>query len=178
MSLVIPFWLCNPPQIFDYATFQCNSNFRVKCDWIVIYFALIILFGPFIFILVTSVWLLVYVARKRSSGLQKQGVVTIILVSVNFFISNIPFSVFFTVMAAGTDIRKVAYFPQIYRFVVYILNLNFVSNPIIYYLSIASFKRFVDAKILCRGNGMIVTPDPSRRLTQGTRPESDFNLRI
>ena len=123
-------------------------------------------------ILVTSVWLLVYAARKSTTGLQMQGVVTIILVSVNFFISNIPYSAFFAVMATGIDVRKILYFPQIYRFVVYILNLNFVANPIIYYLSIASFKRFVDTKIFCRRNGTLARTVSSRRPTQFNRPDN------
>ena len=158
ISLLLPHWLCDPPPIFNYITYHTNSYYSYKCgSWYLLYFAIFILLGPFFLILITSVWLLVYAARKRSTGLQKQGVMTVILVSVNFFISNIPHSVYFVVQSTGKDMMKIPYFPQITRFVVYILNLNIMTNCMIYYLSIASFKRFVDSMFRRRTDEIIVT---------------------
>lgn len=158
ISLLLPYWLCEPPEIFNYITFHSNSYYSLKCgSWYSLYFAIFILLGPFFLILLTSVWLLVYAASKRSTGLQKQGVLTVILVSVNFFISNIPHSLYFVVQSTGIDMMNIPHFPQITRFVVYIINLNIITNCMIYYLSIASFKRFVDSLLRRRTDEIIVT---------------------
>ena len=131
------------------------------------------LFGPFLVVLVTTIWLILHVVTVTSSRLQKQGILTLILVSVSFFIANIPFCALFALVTINSNfILSLSWFPDINRAVIYILNINIIANPCIYYLSIASFKDFVQGSI-CNQRDIMVERFRSYNNNTITRAEEE-----
>eukprot|EP00116_Pleurobrachia_bachei_P005993 sb/3466255/ len=171
----LPNLLCNPIFAFDRVTYQCSIHIIETCPWVNIYYGALVLFGPFLVVLVTTIWLILHVVTVTSSRLQKQGILTLILVSVSFFIANIPFCGLFALVTINHNfiVTSLSWFPDLNRAVIYILNINIIANPCIYYLSIASFKEFVQGSI-CNQRDIMVERFRSYNNNTVTRGEEEM----
>lgn len=115
---------------------------------------------PTIVIVVATLWLLLKI--RRLHGIQRQGVITVLVVSLVFVISLAPWNVLIlywlpAALSATSDDpddepvdelanQGDAYVP--YRVAIFMSYLNFAANPIIYYVTIRSFNRFVRRMML------------------------------
>ena len=116
----------------------------------------VLLITPTIFIVFTTGWLMMFVKKRR--GLQAQGVVTLISVSIVFLISWTPYGLYNGVVPLVSEetVEKHAQsFAIADTICVYIMYINFSVNPIIFYLSINSFNTFVQ-KVVLRRNSTII----------------------
>ena len=100
-----------------------------------------------VIIIITTAWLLAEVKKVSTSPGLKKGGIAIVAVSVIFTIATLP--------AAIVMILKMAHVPfgevtgaVCNIFATYIFYISNFFNPVVYYFSIRSFKRFVDGKLL------------------------------
>ena len=99
---------------------------------------------PIGIIVITTLWLMRFVHRAR--GLQVQGAVPLVLVSIIFIVSWLPYGLYNAVIAFLPDDDIVKYARVLATtdvISVFIMYFNFSSNPVIYYFSVKSFKEFV-----------------------------------
>jgi len=138
---------------YSYNTHMCVV--WVYKDVAGLYTAIIALFTllPMLVIVVTTIWLMVYVQKVRGS-LSKEGVVTLIAISLVFIVSFIPMgtkSIVFWLLSkllGGMEYEDWynlvnainAYYTELSLSVPY---LNCMANPIIYLFTVTSFKTFV-----------------------------------
>ena len=90
----------------------------------------------------TTAGLLWFVRRVR--GLNRQSVMTLVLIAIVYFISFTPYGllVLFTNILSPGQLGSL-WFVRFIRLAVVMPWFNFAANPIIYYLSIRSFGDFV-----------------------------------
>lgn len=94
--------------------------------------------SPVLIVSFCSIWLIWHLRRLR--GLQKQGVLTLLLISVMFLVSYLPNATYLVVwLVESRDI----YLELFHGFGVYVQFLNVMGNPYIYLLSSRSFREFV-----------------------------------
>ena len=136
---------------FSASSYRCDGSYELTSGkwWLPV---LSVLFGlvPIVVVTVTTLWLMFYVKRVR--GLQKRGVVTLVLVSVVFMVAHTPYVLLFlsyAVLEPG-DPRYATFYEHYYRFSLFIVFINYVANPFIYFVSIESFKEFVMTYIFRR----------------------------
>ena len=81
-------------------------------------------------------------------GLQKEAIVTLVLVSAVFFLSFVPHGMFFilSIIFKMINLEYSDSFVHYYRFTLFVINLNSVANPFIYFLSIASFNSWISGR--------------------------------
>ena len=131
------------PFVLDSATYKCSSNVEPDAGSFVAA-AFVVVFGitPTLIIAVSSAWLLHFVHKVR--GLRMEGVVTVLLVSFVFFVSYVPYSVYEVVRKFMTARSKnTAWFLLFRKFVVYFVYVNYAGNPVVYFVSVRSFREFV-----------------------------------
>ena len=87
------------------------------------------------------IWLLRFVKSER--GLQKQTVATLVAISTIFVISFTPYAV----MAIFEKLITPESYVYYRRFAGTMLQLNIATNPIIYYVTVRSFRNFVNQMI-------------------------------
>ena len=122
-----------------YALFRCAMNFELTM--IVRIYAMGTLFTNMSIIIATTAWLLYFVQKVR--GLQKQGVVSLMLISVVFILTYMPYGISTVIQNAHITKMGVAY-RKYYIYSVFIIFVNSCANPIIYYISVKSFKEFIN----------------------------------
>ena len=94
--------------------------------------------SPVLIVSFCSAWLIWHLRRLR--GLQKQGILTLLLISLMFLVSYLPNAIYLVVwLVESRDI----YLKLFHGFGVYIQFLNVMGNPYIYLLSSRSFRNFV-----------------------------------
>ena len=106
---------------------------------------------PIVSIVSTTLWLLRFVQKAR--GLNLQGSMTLVLVSIVMIVSWAPYVVYNCIMSFSIDNfkRNNAVFLAGFEMIcTYITFVNFSSNPLVYYLSVSSFNKFV-TRIVSKG---------------------------
>ena len=106
---------------------------------------------PVVFIVSTTLWLLRFVQKAR--GLNVKGSMTLLSVSIVFIVSWGPYGVYYCIMSISSDNfkRNNAVFLAGFETIgTYITFVNFSSNPLVYYLSVSSFNKFV-SRFVCKG---------------------------
>ena len=88
---------------------------------------------------VTTIWLMVYVKKVR--GISKESVVTLITISLVFFVSFIPIVIgrLFTAQIYLFGHDSYYYFEFVYG----VCYLNYIANPFVYFFTVKSFNGFV-----------------------------------
>ena len=124
---------------FRLSFFRCEGYFEGR------FFKLIPLINVVLFMLVPMllvavgiVWLLLYL--RKVSGLQRQGIATILGISSCYFLSFLPWGLFYILrgpLNLGSDVYVAVYY---YRFATFATFTNFAANPIIYFVSLKSFR--------------------------------------
>ena len=142
---IIPTQLIYRTETFRLTYFRCEGYFtgtgmlaKIFPFLCVVFFILL----PMLVVLIAIIWLLQYV--RRVQGLQKQSVITLLLISLCYFTSYLPYGGYFVIR---TFFPRVASLYSVrfhyYRFALYMCYLNFSANPIIYLVSVKSYKEFL-----------------------------------
>lgn len=136
---------------FDYRSYRCaNLHTPDEWEWLDPLNTLIFFLTPNIIVVVTTVWLLVY--TNKCAAIHKQAVVTMVTVSLVFCISYAPIGVYLVaekwiIEAAGDRKHENFFYLQLYRYGTLVKFINNSINPVIYYLTISSFRKFVREKV-------------------------------
>jgi len=126
---------------------KCGSALPPPARMLMMVFAMMFTLLPSLLIFLTTIWLLCYVRRVR--GLQRQGVITLLLISTLFCFANAPSGSYYFFKGALTNEDKASDWFQIYfSFSMYVLYINYACNPIIYLFTIRSYRRFIRMKVL------------------------------
>ena len=127
--------------------YQCNSEASagspiVKILTVVV--GVLFVFLPVLTILITAIWLGALVKRV-TGGIQRQSVLTLIFISLVFFISYIPLFCLGYVKRNISEERQahLPWLPLLLQVSTLLVNVNFAANPLIYFLTIRSFSVFV-----------------------------------
>ena len=133
---------------FSYRTYSCSyAIIRAPkwLDWYRVVSLTVHTFIPYTTLLLTSILLLIAAKRsasERGAGLQRKGVITVLLTVGVLMISYLPALVVLVVEAVGVQQR-----PSIRRVVEYLPYLNLMANFFIYSLTVRSFNAFLRMKI-------------------------------
>ena len=151
----------DPNVYYDTVSFQCWVNYQHKIPFGSILVGWMIVMN--VIIIITTTWLLIQVKKvSLVSGLTK-GSIAIVAISAIFTIATLP--------AAVVMILKMAHVPfgvvtgaVCNVATTYIFYISNFFNPVIYYFSIRSFKRFVDTKLfkLDASNSISSSVSPSK----------------
>ena len=128
-----------------YALFRCVINFKLTLSTRI--YTVATLFTNMSIIIGTTAWMLYFVQKVR--GLQKEAVISLVLISVVFILSYIPYGISTVIQNAHIGNMGGAY-RTYFICSVFVVFLNSFTNPFIYYISINSFKEFVNTRILKR----------------------------
>jgi len=123
-------------------------------------------------VVITTIWMLFFV--KKVSGIQRQTIFTLLVVSVTFFVSLAPTVVFSLItltskklisqdeleLGLGT-IKTVNILFMISSFSICI---NSAANPFIYCLTIRSFGAFIKIKFISAKNKLLILLRRRRRI--------------
>ena len=134
--------------MYNKYTFRCNVRDPGKflqglLSSMQLWFTII----PLVCVVVTTIWMGCFV--KRTSGIQRQTVCTLLLVSVLFFLTLTPAMVFFaSTAAAGFDaIHSKKWGANLQVVFPLAISVNCAANPFIYCLTVRSFGGFVKVKL-------------------------------
>lgn len=142
---IIPDFVFHRKVAFNINVFRCDAADLKHVDkWLDPIKSTILVFVPLGIISISTIWLIFFVRKVR--GLQKQSVVTSILISLVFMASFVPFGIIL-VLGDNFDIQN-SFHMGCYKVAVLAPFLNFMANPLIYLASIASFREFVAQRLL------------------------------
>ena len=100
---------------------------------------------PFIVILTTTIWMLKFL--KKVDTLRPQNIPLVLSVAILHLVSFVPFLLYVVSMNILNPPPQVKYrgdkVAQLYATAVYLNYLNTMSNPVLYYFTSASFKKYV-----------------------------------
>ena len=133
-----------PRQInFDKIIFRCDTSELKELDvWLAPLKSIFLCFIPFGIVTLSTLWLVYFVHKVR--GLQKQSVLTNILISTVFLTSFLPVGV---LMVLGDSFDNSDRFHLLlYRTALFSPFVHFMANPLIYLGTVTSFRDF----FLCR----------------------------
>ena len=143
------------PVNFDYRSYRCAHPHTDDDVWSwldPVNSALFLVF-PNLVIMVSTIILLVY-AHKMSSGVNKQAVITMFVVSMVFIVSYLPVGTYIVaetwIIQASGAMEGDSLFVKTYRAGLFLKFINNSANAVIYYLTLNSFKKFVNEKVFCR----------------------------
>ena len=126
--------------VYSSASFKCFSEFYQKGPLRIVapIVAIIFFLLPLLVILVTTVWIICYVAKVR--GIHRQAVITLMAISAAFVLSYLPTGVFYLLEEVlDQDAKSGYWFSALFRFSLQAANVNFMVNPLIYLVTIKSF---------------------------------------
>ena len=128
---------------FNYSSFQCFPTVHTDlADKLVKVSGVFYNLLPTLTLIVSTSWLFVFV--NKTTGVHKHTVLTLALVSGVFLLSYGPYSAAVLLYSSlQHDPRFMLYF----RFAVFCPYLNYAANPIIYFLTLRSFREFVQKKL-------------------------------
>ena len=137
---------------FSYRDYSCSYDLRSPSvptpTWLTWYFVIsFAMFSIFSYptLIATSVLLLIVASKAASrhgETLRWEGVTTVLLTVGVFFISYVPFSLWFV-----TDPWGVKYSSTSFRVIYQLTYLNIISNFFVYALTVRSFRHFLKVKI-------------------------------
>ena len=129
-------------------SYRCDSSSGHSASlwWVPVYSVLFIII-PILLIIVTTVWLLWYVNKER--GLQRQSILTLILISGVFVLSYISVAAMLIcyIFVDPGDPENTSFYDHFFKVSMFINYVNYTLNPLVYYRSISSFNRFVKTKV-------------------------------
>ena len=129
---------------YSSASFKCISDFYKSGPLRSITIVIVVGFSlaPLITNLVTTPWMIFYVAKVR--GINRQAVLTLLGISAAYFLFFLPTAVFYLLDVVLTEEEKSSYwFALLFRFAIQAANMNSFINPLIYFITIHSFEGFV-----------------------------------
>ena len=128
---------------FRHSYYRCEGYFEGPANIFPFFAAVLFVVMPMLAVLVAIVWLLYYV-RTAIKGLQKQSIITLLLISLCYFCSYLPYAIYHILKAVVPRIEhNVAISIHFYRFALFMCYLNFSANPFIYIFSVKSFQQFL-----------------------------------
>ena len=146
--LPVVLWVVTGLVEFSSSSFKCDGTYDASNGqwWLPVYS---IIFGllPIILVVVTTVWLLHFVKKVR--GLQKQSVITNIIISVVYIVAIFPYVVLQGSYIALDPEKNKMFYEYFYRFSVFVIWINSTANPLIYYFTILSYHNFVKRMFKC-----------------------------
>ena len=106
---------------------------------------------PGVIVVITTVWLGCYV--QKVAGLQQEAVLTLLMVSGVFCVAYTPMGLYFVInLVVGCEVKSSLAFIGYCRFATFLGYFNYLANPVIYYVSIRSYRTFVnDVTMAFRG---------------------------
>ena len=111
--------------------------------------AVLLVLVPILTILITTIWLACLVKRV-TGAIQRQGVLTLLLVSLVFISSYAPYFCFIIMRdSLPTELTHTIWFATFFRTTTLAVYASSAANPIIYSLSIRSFGTFVKSSFKC-----------------------------
>ncbi|KAL5267389.1 hypothetical protein ACHWQZ_G004434 [Mnemiopsis leidyi] len=126
---------------FRLSFFRCEGYFEGQFfELMPLLSVVLFMLVPMMLVAVGIVWLLLYV--RKVCGLHRQGIVTILGISTCYFLSFLPWGLFYILrgpLNLGSNIYVAVYY---YRFATFATFTNFAANPIIYYVSLKSFREY------------------------------------
>ena len=164
---IVPFITLGEPLYGFYFDYHYMCDLDPQPEIRALFYSVIVVctFIPMIVMILTTIWLIVYVQRVR--GLSKESVVTLIAISVVFFVSYIPISSriipdtfvngmydklnelrddpdadYEAIVKKWDDLNE-HYKGHYYAFTYGVQYVNCMVNPIIYFFTIKSFQTFV-----------------------------------
>ena len=152
-----------PAYGFNEETFLCYFYLVHKYQRLIsIFITICFTFIPMVCVVITTIWMLFFV--KKVSGIQRQTIFTLLVVSVTFFVSLAPTVVVSSItsrtlisrdeveLGLGT-IKTVNILFMISSFSICI---NSAANPFIYCLTIRSFGAFIRIKLISAKNKFLI----------------------
>ena len=136
---------------FDYRSYRCayehTQDYWVWLDPVNISLFLLL---PTFTVLITTIWLLFYV--RKVTGAHKQAVFTMLPVSIVFCLSYAPIGTYFVaekwiIENAEPEPYNNSWYTGLHRYGMLVKFINNSANPIIYFVTIQSFRNFVLQKI-------------------------------
>lgn len=130
--------------IYSSASLRCFSRFYSTgpVSILVPLIAMVFLLVPLLVVMVTTFWLLGYVARVR--GINRQAILTLLSISATFLLSCLPTCIFYLFKEVSVQGDKSAFWLGVlFRLSVQAVNLNSMANPFIYLITVQSFAGFV-----------------------------------
>ena len=138
---VIPNILLGRVVEFRLSFFRCEGYFVGRLFKLIpLINVVVFMLVPMLLVAVGIVWLLLYL--RKVSGLQRQGIATILGISSCYFLSFLPWGLFYVLrgpLNLGSNVYVAVYY---YRFATFATFTNFAANPIIYFVSLKSFRDF------------------------------------
>ena len=160
-----------PAYGFNEETFLCYFYLVHKYQRLIsIFITICFTFIPMVCVVITTIWMLFFV--KKVSGIQRQTIFTLLVVSVTFFVSLAPTVVLSSItsrtlisrdeveLGLGT-IKTVNILFMISSFSICI---NCAANPFIYCLTIRSFGAFIKIKLISAKNKLLILLLRRRRI--------------
>ena len=110
--------------------------------------AVLVLLIPNVVIVISTVLLLRKArraVRKKKKGLKWQGIITVVMTSVIYTVSYLPFNLYFMLEPhlEKDPLSPGPFFIQFYRVANAFVIINVLSNFFVYSLTVASFRQFV-----------------------------------
>ena len=135
---------------YSYLTYLCDFRYSAALwAWLRPLLSLILLFIPNLFVVASTVYLLILarkVARRGRESLKWRGIMTTVLVATVYCISVLPFAVYYFGASRIKDQRGF-FHNGFYRLAISCIYLNTISNFYIYCLTVFSFRKFLWSRI-------------------------------
>ena len=136
---------------FDYRSYRCGYvHTQDYWEWLDPVNISLFLHLPTIIVLITTIWLLFNV--RKVTGAHKQAVFTMLPVSIVFCLSYAPIGTYFVaekwiIENAEPEPYNNPWYTGLHRYGMLVKFINNSANPIIYFVTIQSFRKFVLRKI-------------------------------
>ena len=153
ITLSLCLFLFNPVKetiVFKAAMNKCSSQLSPGFETILqIAIGLVFVLLPTLVILFTTACLLSYLRRQRRGGeLQRQGLITHLLISGIFCVAYTPAGCYNILDALlSQEEKEEDWFSAYFIFSNYIVYMNYACNPIIYLYTIQSYRHFIQMKV-------------------------------
>ena len=150
------------PIFFEYRIMSCwylPADLGIGYGFSVLIFMGLLGYAPILIVLGTTIGLLCVafkIAKRGRDSVQWQGVVTVLSIAGIYCLTYLPFIIYHTIYnnlflhpdQSGMSINtKAIFYLQLFTITNAIAYLNNFANIFIYYISMASFKRFIHSKL-------------------------------
>ena len=158
---------------FDYRSYRCAYvHTPDHWAWLDPVNISVFLLLPTCIVVITTVWLLFYAGKV--TGAHKKAVFTMLPVSIVFCLSYAPIGTYFVaekwiIQNAEPDLHKDPLYTSLYRYGMLIKFINNSANPIIYFVTVRSFRTFVLQKVF---RIKIKSADSMTTIRRNTTPRS------
>ena len=110
------------------------------------------IFLPLVCVFVTTLWMGCFV--RRVSGIQRQTIFTLLLVSITFFLSLAPANLFFILKIQQDEGQASEWFHILQIIFPMSICINCAANPFIYCVTVRSFGAFMKMKVVSVRNNL------------------------